>query len=366
MITGVPLPGWRDLVALAGPLPEGEGVAAPWLSGPGDHPVWFSRSSWALHGLAEAWARRHGRKPRLWVPDYFCNATLDPVRRTGAVLTFYPVGADLEADWPECRRLAAAEPPDLLLLAHYFGCASNAEAARAFCDEAGALLIEDCAHVLAPTSNLGELGDFVLWSPHKLLAVPQGGLLICRGDALAEAMVPVPSGPAPSLRPWLLKRLVQMTLPAGLLPPPTRSGPQSFAADPDTGPMPATPSLSPLALKLLAAQSRDIARAAAARRANGTALLTALSAECGWQSLFDPATTTPYRLVMRCDSAEIAAGRFDRVRRGGVPVESWPDMPPEVTTRPERHQAALSLRATLLCFPVHQGLRPQVLAGRCA
>ena len=358
MIAAVPLPRWRDLASLAGPAPDPAAVAAPWLQ-PGDRPLWFSRSAWALAGLARGWAERHGRLPRLWVPGQFCNGSLDPLRRAGVAPAFYPVTADLGPDWPGCEALARVAPPDLFLLVHTFGRPADTATAQAFCRRHGALLIEDCAHVLRPEAGIGAVGDAVLWSPHKLLAVPQGGLLVLRNDCPAAPAV----GAAPSLRPWLAKRLVQKGVPARLLP---RPRPGEFTDDPPAASLPDTPVLAPAALKLLAAASRRLDDVAISRRAIACRLLAVLAERTGWQALFDPAMITPYRLVMRCDRPEVAAARFRQYRAAGIPVESWPDLPPEVAAEPVRQAAALELRQTLLCFPVHQGVDAKALLARCA
>jgi hypothetical protein len=362
MITGVPVPSWRQLAALAGRAPDPAALAAPWCRA-GEQAIWFSRSSWSLHALAVAWMARHGRAPKVWVPDYFCNGSLDPLRRSGVELTFYPVIEALEADWGACRVLAVSGPPDLFLLPHYFGRPSAAAPARAFCDEVGALLIEDAAHGLRPTPAMGGHGDFVLWSPHKLLPVPQGGLLVCRHpDRLA---IDVPGGAAPSIAPWLLKRLVQKVVPGRLLPTPGRSAPQRFADDPQAATQPETPRMAPGASILLAAALQSLAEVERRRRDIALGLLPVLEQRSGWRCVVDPAVDTPYRLVMRCQSPALAAQRFSEYRAAGVPVEAWPDLADEVLSQPEKHADALLLRRTILCFPVHQGVVLGELVRRC-
>ena len=362
MIAAVPLPSWRQLAALAGAVPDPMALAAPW-HGDGEQAVWFSRSSWALHAVAVAWKTQHGRIPNVWVPDYFCNGSLAPLRRSGARLTFYPVAETMEPDWPRCRALAASAHPDLFLLPHYFGHPSDAISARAFCDEADALLIEDAAHVLRPSPPMGGYGDFVLWSPHKLLAVPQGGLLVCRRpDRLA---VDAPTGPAPRVLPWLIKRLVQKIVPSQLLPSPSRSGPQRFTDDPAAAALPETPTMARAARILLGAALATLPEVERRRRATASQLRAVLEHRPDWHCIIDPATETPYRLVMRCQSPEVATRRFDDYRRARVPVESWPDLADEVTVQPDLHANALVLRRTILCFPVHQGLSPDELIQRC-
>jgi hypothetical protein len=351
MITGAPLPSWTELAALAGLRAAPAAEPAGLWAGPGERSAWFSRSAHALAAIVRDWSRRHGRPPRLWVPDYFCNASLDPARRLGVALTFHPIGSDLRPDWETCAALASRQPPDLLLAVHYFGLAADMAAALAFCRRTGALLIEDCAHALAPTAEIGRSGDFVLWSPHKLLPVPHGSLLVCRTPGLD---LPSAEGAAPSIRGWLIKRLVQKLAPGGLLPPAAGRGPARFEDDPPEGTASDTPAAAGAALRLLAAAASDLDRVAAARRANAAELLARLEMQDGWHPLFDPAATTPYRLVMVCDTAETAAGRYDLYRKRNVVVESWPDLAPEVRVDGITHAGALVLRNRLLCFAVHQ------------
>ena len=58
----------------------------------------------------------------VWIPDYFCNSSLRPLRAFNVKLVFYPVNQKLEPDYKACRNLAENNPPDLFILVHYFGC----------------------------------------------------------------------------------------------------------------------------------------------------------------------------------------------------------------------------------------------------
>ena len=41
-----------------------------------------------------------------------------------------------------------------------------------------AWLVEDAAHVLERVSAIGKFGDFIIFSPHKQIALPDGALLV--------------------------------------------------------------------------------------------------------------------------------------------------------------------------------------------
>ena len=175
MFPVVPLPSWSDLAAafLAG-APDNDALAAPWRHGD-ERAFWFSRGAWAMAALAQA-ARHDDAPPRVWMPGHFCNQSTEPLRATGARITFYPVDpTTLAPDWAACRATAEADgPPDLFFLVHTFGRANDTNGARDFCAESGARLIEDAAHALGPAPGIGEAGDAVFYSPAKLLAVPDG------------------------------------------------------------------------------------------------------------------------------------------------------------------------------------------------
>ena len=66
------------------------------------------------------------------------------------------------------------------MLVHYFGCPTLAAPTKDFCAKHNAWLLEDAAHVLRPVSGVGKYGDFIIYSPHKLLPIPDGAVLVIR------------------------------------------------------------------------------------------------------------------------------------------------------------------------------------------
>ena len=95
-------------------------------------------------------------------------------------MIFYPINHNLEPDHKTCRDLAKVYPTDLFVLVHYFGCPTFAAPTKDFCAKQHAWLLEDAAHVLRPISGVGKYGDFIIYSPHKLLPIPDGAVLIIR------------------------------------------------------------------------------------------------------------------------------------------------------------------------------------------
>ena len=374
MITAAPLPAWGDFLALLGSsVPADARLVAPWVTGgiPGTgrgYPL--SRSAWSLAALVGMRTIEGEAHPRLWLPDFFCNASSGPAGAAGADIVFYPVTAALTPDWTACKALSAQMPPTLFVLVHYFGAANDIAGARAFCAATGAALVEDAAHVLKPAAGIGSAGDFVLYSPHKLVGVPDGAILIARkpSGALDRALAALPAE-APPPWTWAAKRALQLAIPEGiwkvLRPIP------DIPFDRDTLPddPPGWSAMSDAARRmLLAIIDSRLDGEATNRRAAEIVLRKTFDEIPGWSpwpGKWDQGEA-PYRGVFVCDRAAVAAERFARLRRAGCLVESWPDLAPEVTTDPETHRAAVELRRRLLAFPLPEREKAEAFARACA
>ena len=372
MITNVPLPSWRELATfLSGPMPNDDDLARPWRRGT-ERAFWFSRAAWALKVLVMWWeATTKRQKPVVWLPDYFCNQSTLPVRDTGARLVFYPVGPDLEPKWDACQTLAKTEKPDLFVLVHYFGKSADGAKARAFCNEVGADLIEDAAHVLGPVDGIGSHGDFTFYSPYKIFPVPDGAVLLVRDRSVAEAVKTefnALANAAPSPWLWRIKRILQKIVPARLLKNRARAQRQNFMDDPSLIPLPTTPRLSAAARRMLANQGVRMTEIATARKAHAGALRNQINSSGEGRPLLSMAGegSAPYRFPLIYSDQERAADLFNFLSEKGCPVESWPDLPPEVLAQPEAHADALSLRQTMVFLPVHQSAKPTQLIECCS
>lgn len=357
----------NDLSALFDTVLDGRALGAPW-QGTGDvaDVFLFSRTAWALRALADGFAIVHGRAPRFWVPDYFCNQSLAPLRAGGAEVTLYPVDAATVPDWTACAAMADDAAPDVFLLVHTFGLPNDGANARAFSYEHGAVLIEDAAHVLMPVGGIGTVGDGVFYSPHKVLGLPDGAVAVARTDGVASMLTAgrTVAGRSPSTGEWLIKQLVRALLPDKLLEALKGGAEEDIDADPAPFVPNETPAPSALGRRLLGRAARRLDQAAALRREADGQLRQVLEAHDGWQPFVtDWQGAVPYRTVMRCTSFAVAQRRFAALNRARALVESWPDLAPEVLALPERHAQAIKLRRTLLLFPVDAGLPAADLAA---
>lgn len=107
------------------------------------------------------------------------SGVFDPVRNTGTPSTFYPIGERLQVDLELIEALLATGNHPMILVIHYFGLAHvDMPAMQELCRRYKVTLVEDCAHVpLTGEPGLGTFGGASFHSLHKMLAVPDGGVL---------------------------------------------------------------------------------------------------------------------------------------------------------------------------------------------
>jgi hypothetical protein len=393
MLTLAPLPAWRGLLrALVRPSPAETELARPWCR-EGDLAGWLSRSAWSL-ALIALWRKRHARDSPItvWIPDFFCNSSLMALRATGAKLVFYSLTDKMAPDIAACKVRLDAEPPDLFLLVHYFGQSIPAASTREFCARKGAWLIEDAAHVLQPVGDIGTFGDFVLYSPHKHLPIPEGAVLVVRpngpgkfgADELASFGQPgswpdqlrdlqqelgCTSSPVRATA-WLIKRMLQKL---GVRPLHRSATPYPEPANhalADPARLDA-PLHGGLARRLSADLICDLV--AVARRRQRHQLLwdtLLLDNEVARPASMSPAERptnrewTPYLAAYHVD-LPAAETIYLRYLRQCLPVTTWPDLPPEVVADPGRHSKAWCLRHSRLYLPVHGSLEMRRMLDRC-
>jgi hypothetical protein len=392
VITQAPLPEWSGLLrSLLRRRPSDLELTAAW-SGEREISGVLSRSSWSFALIAE-WRRRQASAApvRVWLPDYICNWSLAPLRATGAQLAFYPISAAMTPDLAVCREMALVAPPDIFVLVHYFGKPAESAPVRDFCARQGAWLVEDAAHVLRPVPGVGTSGDFVLYSPHKHLAIPDGAVLVVRGEG--PSRIPVyddefiasaetwPSqlkevarrsgvgGLATHARTlgWLTKRLLQRLgfrrRPASMVEfreSPT-SAPDDFASL-------GAPYASALGRRLLAESIRGLGRVTGERQRHQLVWDALLLDEAstladGLRASVRPSALewTPYLAAYQGTEAS-AESAFHQWRERGLHVTSWPDLPPEVKADQERHRHAWHLRHQAVYLPLHQSLSVRAIA----
>jgi len=370
--THAPLPNLLDLYAasIRSSVPDDE-LAAPWCRS-GDSAYWFSRSAWSLLVVAR-WKQQLLDKQEIsvWLPDFFCNAALDPLREIGVNLVFYPVNELMAPNIEACQALVEQQRMDLFVLVHYFGQPTCTESAAIFCKKHKAWLIEDAAHVLRPAPGIGEAGDCVIYSPHKHLAIPDGAVLVVRPNgpaqfaennksmsvlnAVRDSVFTMSRTSAGNVNRaallWLFKRLAQRL---GLR---SHLSEIAFKSVVEAKVTTIHPRMSIMAKRLLSRLLSQLDTVATHREQHAKTWANILS----WKKQDMTVTLltgeeVPYLAGFSTTDAKSTENLFNDLQREGLPVTTWPDLPPEVLNNADAHQVAIKLRYTRFYLPVHQTL----------
>lgn len=388
-LTLAPLPDWSVLFrSFVRCLPTDSDLAQHWCR-EGDVAGWLSRSAWSL-ALIALWRKRcfSDSAVTVWIPDYFCNASLTALRQAGVKLVFYPVTDKMSPDIAACKLLESSDPPSIFVLAHYFGQPNSTRETRDLCARHGSWLVEDAAHVLRPVDGIGTNGDFVLYSPHKHLPVPNGAVLLIRpngpcrlGKSSLElfgspigwpeqlsVLQKVVCGTKISIRAhgtvWLVKRVLQkMGISSWRFS--TLAFTESLVTDNTTSTKLPHPQMCNLARRLLAGLCPNIGTIARQRQRHQLLwdgllvddekiLATERPKLREWTPYISAYKTTP----------DIAKKVYDQWSRSGLPVMTWPDLPPEVVNNREGYSNAWQLRHKYIYLPVHQSLNMPKLVKR--
>lgn len=300
----------------AGP-PPAESLWSTWTAGA--PAAAFQTARGALAALLSARGAR-----RLWLPAYACEALAQACAFAGVEACWYGVADDLS---PDITRLARRlEAGDAALAIAYFGRSPPAELRAFAASRRDILWIEDRAQALA--SDGPSWADVALYSPRKLIGVPDGGLLVGLG---------APSPTEPSTFLDAAPQLARAADPDGLAPETWYPAFQAQEALFNARPL----AMSALTGRVL--RSLDPAPLAAQRRANYAVLARAAPSFALW-----PETTPgfaplafPVRVKDRDDvTVRMAAGRIYCPRH-------WITLPSPAADFPAVH----ALNAQLLSIP---------------
>ena len=116
------------------------------------------------------------------------SGVFDPIRQVGAEPRFYAPNENLTVDLDALERALVEFKPRVVVVIHYFGrtdprLTEIGELVRRH----DAILVEDLAHGFFSASvgdKAGRVGDFSIFSLHKMFATPSGGMVRYRDPAL--------------------------------------------------------------------------------------------------------------------------------------------------------------------------------------
>ena len=283
-------------------------------------PLWLQGGAEALAYICNFYLKRQP-KLTLLLPDYFCGQSLRYLRSMNVDLDFYPLTQTLTPDLGYLKQYQ--KKVDLFLLVHYFGKIVDRTNIIRFCHENNATLIEDCAHVLSPVVDRGWLGEYLIFSPRKQMAVKNGGVLYSRNEKFSGVH------PKKSQWTWYLKQYLKFVAYTLLQP--------RFSTDSKivwSGKSQAIQFNSPskLDFRFLISAERYFDHEQLGRIRNYDYLVSILMRYENWCPLFgnEANSTAFFYLAMKCNTKRVASNYYSKLRYCGCPVLMWPDLPIEI------------------------------------
>ena len=357
----------------------------------------LTKSTWSL-GLIIVWCKKKldSDDVVLFVPDYFCDSALRIVRVLGCRIVFYKVDEFGATDFNNLRDLISRNKPNILLMVHYFG-SYNSQAGqfKDICNVNQIWLVEDCAHSVSGGERIGLYGDFVLYSPHKLLPIPFGAVLSIRGNGpcnieFNDVAFGSPDSWASCIRSsicetnariqhvrwgqivWVAKRFVQRIGLArksytqdGLSRTPESLDP--IFVDP------VMPKFSKRMMNVLISKPNPLLKRllmpgltsnsyldqiSAIRQMNLHIWDEVISVVSNGRVAFEQvaSSSVPY-LATYYGSEEDIEILFNKLMKIGLPVSMWPDLPEVVKGNLGEHQGAIKLKNRRLFLPLHHSVK---------
>ena len=305
---------------------------------------------------------------KVWVPSYFCNEALVAIRSLPIKLYFYPVLPSGKPDPIECNKMLDNCNPDIILFVHYFGEEVFSEELYDLAKKNDAWLVEDAVHCLKPSRGIGNQGDFVRYSPHKLLAIPDGGLLVIREQGPSKitsnllekfnfnevynSVINMRQFSNLFTYKWLVKRLIQKL---GLHFSYKKIIFNSENKMQDIKQLP-HPKMSKLSKKLLSNMT-DLDKESENRKNNQKEWNSSLAKN---NILGDDINIischekyVPYLAIFVASDTAMAEFFFDLLQKSKIPVSTWPDLPPEVIKDSKMQRVAIEMRSTRFFLPIH-------------
>lgn len=130
-------------------------------------------------GALETVLKNAGTRRKAALPSWCCDSMIEPFRKAGIGVCFYPVGYDdgLTVDYS-----GVPADCDILLSMRYFGFASPEppEALAGQLHKNGCLLIEDCTHSLLSGEPCRPWNDCAIVSLRKWFPLVSGGMAVSR------------------------------------------------------------------------------------------------------------------------------------------------------------------------------------------
>lgn len=332
-----------------------------WTTKTNNRVVIFSKGQWALKEVAASVMKKKGKeRAKIYIPEYFCEISLVPLRMAGYDLCFYRITPNFEPDIVHLQKLKERHGvPGVLLFVHYFGFPQKILDTQNWCKQNGVLLVEDAAHSLIPITGIGANGNPVFYTPWKFVNIPAGALLVLPETYdYIEREPSEKNGHISFPLKWLLKQeVIYISQLIGLPLHKLRNVSVKGHDVSEPVGVPGNPWCSSFSINLLGKHEKTIKDICSKRKRNYRLIDEIfLDPRLEQYRIFKdvPASLAPYVYPFRI-SAKHSLELMISLNKKGIPALPWSDLSPEVKNS-EEYPLANELRREVITLPVHQDL----------
>ena len=315
----------------------------------------FSRSSWSISFIT-SWYLKHKNTNRLkiWVPSYFCNQALIPVRNLNVDIAFYPITRNMIPNWQWCDDKVKADETNIFILVHYFGVENEIRKTRKFCNKKNALFIEDAAHVFIPTGQIGRFSDFTLYSLYKFLPISDGAVLttnIKNSDIInqLEKQHLLLCRTKENGHKWFLKSIIKKITPSFILSNYYRNKTRSHSDNEGQTEFKQKPGISSFSENYIKNLTLNDINKMKQMRCKNYELIKFFLDSYNFNNQYN-STPGEYAIFSTFSDADkiltFLSNRF-------LPCSTWPDLAPEVVNDSKIFENANIFRQSAIIFPIY-------------
>lgn len=308
--------------------------------------TWYESGAEGLAGICAYLSAKKNQKLNVYLPGYFCGQSLRYLRSLPVNFIFYHLTEDLQPIYPEAQLDKPTAKIDVFIHVHYFGKIFGQENSRRFADKHGAVLIEDCAHLISPLIDINWVGDYLVFSPHKHFPLPKVGMVFSKENYLGNQPRKVQAFPII----WVFKQVAKMF---NISAPKPKWGPKWTNSIDSAAFTESNHFIKKATLRCLMSCKSDID----IRTKNAAMLTSKIKKLSGWKLLpFKGSSQNHYLLGVICDDVEISENRFNILNERSQIIMQWPDLPQEIKNNTEMATESANLYSRSLFFFVHQRL----------
>ena len=306
---------------------------------------------------------RNKEKPVIYIPDYYCYDTVKEFRSKACVV-YYPVNEKLEPDYKMCREMTGNNHPDIFLFCHFWGKVFDTNDAAVFCQNNNAIFVEDAVHVLFPDRRIGTKSDFILFSPWKLLGLPDGAILVTGKKNRFRETCPDYSSyfhdmlshaeSVSSITGWKLKKIALKVSPN--LAKPFNESDVNMGND-----TPSDISLCNISEYskgiLLKIKKEELLEMGERRKENYQYLLYEVKSRYASVDELIHISDIPYMLPLSVDEKDIQRELYKTLSKIGAVASTWPNLSPEL----KKSSIPVMMKQKTVAVAVHDGISPNVV-----